>query len=369
MTSLILPPELAVVVPTRNERGNVEELLRRLDLALTNIRWEVLFVDDDSADGTADLVDEIGQRDARVRLLRRIGRRGLSSACIEGILATTAPYVAVIDGDLQHDETLLSSMLHAVRQQQLDIAVGSRMTEGGSYGDMPLYRRVLSKIATKAAKLVLKADLTDPMSGFFLVRRSSFTQLVPSLSGTGFKILLDIFASSPRGLRFAELPYRFRERFAGESKMDGQVIVEYGQLLLDKLLGRWLPVRFVLFGLVGGLGFLVHMAALALLFRTDLLNFEYSQALATMIAMTWNFGLNNIVTYRDRKLAGWRLVKGLLSFYVICSLGAVANVGVAVWLYADGTYAVWWLAAVAGTLVGSVWNYVMATLFTWRARA
>jgi dolichol-phosphate mannosyltransferase len=369
MTSLLLPPELAVVVPTRNERGNVEELLRRLDLALTNIRWEVLFVDDDSADGTADLVDEIGQRDARVRLMRRIGRRGLSSACIEGILATTAPYVAVIDGDLQHDETLLSSMLHAVRQQQLDIAVGSRMTEGGSYGDMPWHRRVLSKVATKAAGLVLKAELTDPMSGFFLVRRSSFTQLVPRLSGTGFKILLDIFASSPRRLRFAELPYRFRERFAGESKMDGQVIVEYGQLLLDKLLGRWLPVRFVLFGLVGGLGFLVHMAALALLFRTDLLNFEYSQALATMIAMTWNFGLNNVVTYRDRKLAGWRLVKGLLSFYVICSLGAVANVGIAVWLYADGTYAVWWLAAVAGTLVGSVWNYVMATLFTWRARA
>lgn len=368
MSLPLLPPELAVVVPTRNERGNVEELIRRLDIALQGLRWEVLFVDDDSADGTAALVEEIGQRDARVRVLRRIGRRGLSSACIEGILATTAPYAAVIDGDLQHDETLLPAMLAAVREQQLDIAVGSRMTAGGSYGTMSPYRKKLSQLATTAAGLVLKAELTDPMSGFFLVRRSSFTQLVPLLSGTGFKILLDIFASSPRRLRFVELPYQFRDRFAGESKMDGQVILEYGQLLLDKLLGRWLPVRFILFAIVGGLGFLVHMIALAALFRTGFASFEFSQSAATIIAMTWNFLLNNLFTYRDRKLQGWRMLQGLVSFYLICSLGALANVGVAVWLYSDGSYAAWWLAAVAGTLVGSVWNYVMASLFTWKAK-
>jgi dolichol-phosphate mannosyltransferase len=359
--------DLTIVVPTLNERENLEPLLAHVTAALGEVAWEIIFVDDDSADGTADRARTLAQRDARVRCLQRIGRRGLSTACIEGVLASASPYVAVMDGDLQHDERLLPQMLDVLRRKRVDLVIGSRYVAGGMIGEgFSNSRAYASSFATRLARLICKADVADPMSGYFMFRREVFESAMRSLSGQGFKILLDLMASSPQPLSVMELPYEFRKRRHGESKLDVLVAWEYGMLLADKLIGHIVPVRFALFALVGGLGLIVHMAMLWSCLTLLALSFTLAQATATTVAMTFNFFMNNLFTYRDRRLRGWRLARGLLSFYFICGLGGVANVGIASYLFrADQT---WWVAGIAGVIIGSVWNYAVSSIFTWNGR-
>jgi dolichol-phosphate mannosyltransferase len=356
-------PELSIIVPTFNERENVAELLQRLDNSLLSCSWEVIFVDDDSPDGTSTFVRQIAQRDSRVRCLQRIGRRGLSSACIEGMLASSAPYLAVIDGDLQHDESLLLPMLHALKSGDQDVVIGSRYISGGGVGAWDSSRADMSRHATSLSRLVVRADIKDPMSGFFMIRRDAFTAAVRNLSTIGFKILLDLFASSPQPLRFKELPYQFRSRQAGESKLDNRAKWDYGMLLLDKLIGHLIPVRFIAFIIVGGVGVVVHFIALTLMFKGLKIPFVPSQITATFVAMTANFVLNNLFTYRDVRLCGWRWLKGWATFILACSLGTVANVGISAYLFQRD--AGWTMAALAGITVGAVWNYATTRIYTW----
>jgi dolichol-phosphate mannosyltransferase len=363
---LVGPVELAVVLPTFNERDNVEPLIARLEEVLAGTEWEAIFVDDDSRDGTAEHVRAIARRKPYIRCVQRLGRRGLSTACIEGVLASSAPFLAVMDADLQHDETLLPRMLEMLKSSALDIVIGSRYAAGGGVGAWDLSRARISDLATRLSRLVVKAELSDPMSGFFMIRRPVFEAALRDLSGQGFKILIDLFASSPRPLAFAELPYQFRLRRHGESKLDTLVAWEYLQLLLDKLIGHLVPVRFALFAMIGGLGLVVHLAVLGLVLKFLGVDFTLAQSVATVTAMTSNFLLNNWFTYRDRRLRGWRLLRGLVSFYVVCSVGAIGNVGIAAYVFhADQA---WWLAGIAGAIVGSVWNYATSAVFTWRAR-
>jgi len=362
-----LPIELAVVIPTLNERENIAALVDRLCIVLAGIRWEAVFVDDDSPDGTADLVRELGQRQSNIRCVQRLGRRGLSSACIEGILASSTPFIAVMDADMQHEEALLPDMLAMIKDRELDVVVGTRYGASGSIGDWQRSRVVISTLASRLARLVVKAELTDPLSGFFMIARDAFAATMRGLSGQGFKILLDIFASSPRPLAFAELPFHFRRRINGKSKLDTLVAWEYLTLLLDKLAGPIIPVRFLLFAMIGGFGVLTHLATLWLAVYPFGIRFALGQAIATVIAMTGNFLLNNLFTYRDRRLCGRGLLTGLLSFYAVCGLGAVANVGIASHLFVVNHS--WWLAGLAGAAIGAVWNYAMSSVFIWRSRA
>jgi dolichol-phosphate mannosyltransferase len=354
---------LSIIVPTFNERSNIEELLRRIRATLGATGWEIIFVDDDSPDGTAGVVRHIAVRDSQVRVVQRIGRRGLSSACVEGMLASSAPVIAVMDADLQHDETRLKDMLSAV-EEGADMALATRYAKGGGVGEWDKARAGMSRFATTLSKLVLKQPVSDPMSGFFMLRRQVIDETVRDLSVIGFKILLDILASSRRVLVIAEVPYKFRDRFSGESKLDSAVLWEYGMLLADKLVGRYVPVRFVMFGLVGLLGVVVHMSILAALLRAFGTTFVVAQSAATVCAMVFNYSINNVLTYRDRRLSGWRWWLGLASFSLACSVGAVANVGVANFLF-ERNDAQWVLAALAGVAVGAVWNYAITQIYTW----
>jgi len=356
--------ELSIVVPTFNERDNVVELLQRLMQVLGNGSWEVVFVDDDSPDGTADLVRELARKNSRVRCLQRIERRGLSSACVEGMLSTSAPYLAVIDGDLQHDEQLLPRMLEILKNEDIDIVVGSRYAPGGDISDWDVKRARMSRIAMRLSRVLVPPELNDPMSGFFMMRRSVLQASAHRLSAIGFKILADLFASSTEKLRFRELPYRFRTRRAGESKLDSVTAWDYLMLLIDKLTGRVMPVRFVAFCIVGGLGVGVHFAALSSIRQMFGATFIQGQAAATLCAMTFNFALNNVLTYRDRQLRGWRWVRGWFSFVLACSVGGFANLGAAKVVY--DLHQGWATAAITGVLVGAVWNYAITTLLTWR---
>ncbi|MGZ3288665.1 MAG: glycosyltransferase [Xanthobacteraceae bacterium] len=362
----VATPALSVVVPTFNERDNVTTLFRRLEIALAGKAWEVIFVDDNSPDGTWNVVRGLARQDSRVRCIRRIGRRGLSGACIEGILASSAPYAAVIDADLQHDETRLPKMLALLEAEEADLVVGSRYIEGGSADSFDKQRAGASQFATEVARRVLRVKIADPMSGFFMIRRDRFEQLAPQLSTQGFKILLDIVATARGELRVREIPYTFGSRLHGESKLDTMVALDFLGLVLAKLTHDVVSLRFLLFAMVGSLGLFVHFAALYVALEAFDLPFPNAQGVAALCAMTSNFILNNFLTYRDQRLKGLAILRGLLLFYLVCSVGLLANVGVA-WSVFDQE-PIWWLAGAAGALMGVVWNYAMSGLFVWRKR-
>jgi dolichol-phosphate mannosyltransferase len=358
--------QLSVIVPTFNERDNVTPLFRRLEATLKGVAWEVIFVDDNSPDGTWDVVRALAREDSRVRCLRRIGRRGLSGACIEGILASSARCAAVIDADLQHDETQLPKMLALLQEGKADLVVGSRYIEGGSAESFNKQRAGASALATEVAKRVLRVQVADPMSGFFMIRRDRFEQLAPQLSTQGFKILLDVVATARGDLRVVEIPYAFGSRLHGESKLDSMVALDFLSLVLAKLTNDVVSLRFLLFAMVGSLGLFVHLAALFVTLKAFGFSFPHAQAFGALVAMTSNFILNNFLTYRDQRLKGFAILRGLLLFYLVCSVGLFANVGVAFSVYDQQP--IWWLAGAAGALMGVVWNYAMSGLFVWRKR-
>jgi dolichol-phosphate mannosyltransferase len=358
--------DVSVVVPTFNEAGNIAILVARVAQNLEGVGWEIVVVDDDSPDGTSDLARRIADGDRRVRIIQRIGRRGLASACIEGIQASTAPYVAVIDADLQHDETLLADMLAMLRARRADCVVGSRYLEDGEVTGWHRHRVAASRLATRLTTLLTRARLTDPMSGFFMIRRDAILPLIPRLSGIGFKILLDIVLTAPSSLRVVEMPYRFRPRERDQSKFDARAAYDFAYLIVDKTAGRWVPTRFLSFAAVGTFGLVVHLATVWFLFGLLRMGFQGAQIAATLVAMTSNFVLNNELTYRDRRLRGRDLLRGWVTFVLACSIGALANVAVATQLFAgDRT---WWLASSAGILVGAIWNYAATRICTWSPR-
>jgi dolichol-phosphate mannosyltransferase len=359
-------PELSIVVPTYNERANIPILVERLAHVLAGCDWEVLFVDDNSPDGTAAVARALGETDGRVRCMRRIGRRGLAGACLEGMLGSQARYLAVMDADLQHDEGLLAAMLERLRGGNCDLVVASRYLGGGSAAGLSKQRARASRFANMLVHRLLGIDLTDPMSGHFMIRREAFEPLAPAISSQGFKILLDILATKPGSLRVVELPSSFHERRHGESKLDSKVALDFAALLTAKLTNDAVSARFLLFCLVGTSGLVVHLLVLSLATQLAAIAFGAAQALATVCAITWNFVLNNMFTYRDQRLAGWRFLTGLLRFQVICAIGAISNVGIATWIYDYDSR--WWLAGLAGALIGTVWNFVVSAAFVWRQR-
>ena len=358
-------PELTIVVPTFNEKANIPLLVDRLAQLLTSCDWEVIFVDDNSPDGTAAAARAIGASDSRVRCIRRIGRRGLAGACLEGMLASQARYVAVMDADLQHDEGLLVPMLEALRAGRADVAVASRYLDGGSAAGLSKQRSRVSRGSNTLVRLLLGIDLTDPMSGHFMIRRDALEAIAPSLSTQGFKILLDILATARGSLRTIELPSTFRERQHGESKLDSKIALDFAALVTAKLTNDAVSARFLLFCMVGLTGIGIHLSILSALLITNL-SFGAAQAFATIGAIAWNFVLNNLFTYRDQRLTGWHFVTGLIRFQVICAIGAISNVGIATWIYDyDET---WWIAGLGGALIGTVWNFVVSAALVWRQR-
>jgi len=354
-------PELSVIVPAYRERDNIPLLLDALEQALAGLDWEAIVVADAADDGTEEVVRERAQRDRRLRIIQRIGRRGLASACIEGMLASSAPYLAVMDADLQHDETLLPKLLDAAKHDDAEVVVASRYMEGGSTGELAAERVRISRLASVLSSVLCKG-LTDPMSGFFVVRRSFLERVVRKLYGRGFKILLDMIAAARGHVKIAELPYKMRSRARGESKLGVRVIAEFFMLILYHLTGRLLPARFFLFGAVGVTGVGVQLAVLWLAFHGSG-EFLYSQIVATWVAMTSNFFLNNIFTYGDQRLRGARIWRGLISFYLACGIGAFINIALAEWLFLKSVP--YWAAGLTGALVASLWNFFTTASFTW----
>ena len=357
------PVDISVIVPTFNECGNVVELAERVAAALPEISWEIIFVDDDSPDGTAAAAWRLSRTDPRVRCIRRIGRRGLASACIEGMLSSNATFFAVMDADLQHDPSCLARMYEILAADKADLVIGSRYAPGGSVGGWDEKRLAMSRFATRLARAVTHQPLSDPMSGFFAIKREVFEDCVKNLSSIGFKILLDIVASSKKDTRIVEIPFVFSSRLTGESKLNTNVMWEYLLLILDKLFGKYIPVRFIAFAGIGVVGVAVHFLALGLMHKGMNIDFPVSQGVATVVAIVFNFTLNNLLTYADSTLRGFHWIQGLLSFLFICGIGAAANVGIASYLFSNDLS--WAVAALAGIALSAVWNYAVTARYTW----
>ena len=358
-------PRLSLVVPTFNEQENIEPVYRAVTRVLDGIDWEIIFVDDSSADATVDNILRLSDEDPRVRLIRRVGRRGLASACIEGMLASTADYAAVMDADLQHDESLLPLMLERLEADPgLDLVVGSRYCRGASTGDLARERVRISVWATRLSQLFARTDISDPMSGFFMLRLATLVDVAPELSGRGYKVLLDILMTSRQTWTVEELPYDMRARRQGDSKLDTRVAYDFFLLLADKTVGRYFPIRLLMFLMVGATGVIVQLVFVGLLHAVLGLEFVLATVIATGIAMTSNFLLNNWFTYNDLRLQGLALLRGYFSFVVACSIGAVINVFVAELSFQN--LGIWWIASLLGAVFGSIWNYTMSSILTWR---
>jgi dolichol-phosphate mannosyltransferase len=365
--SAIEAPTLSVVVPTYRESANIPVLFERIKTALDGLPWEMIVVDDDSPDGTADVAFALASADRRLRCLRRVNRSGLAGAVVEGWMSSSADFVAVIDGDLQHDETILPDMYRALAEGKGNLAIGTRVGIEAKTDGLSPTRRKLSDLGAWFFRRVVGAPITDPMSGFFMLRRDIVARLAPRLSADGFKILVDIVLSAGDELKIVEAPYRFRKRAAGESKLTPLVALDFVGLVGHHASGGLMPIRFVLFALVGAIGLVVHILALAALRSwSGTLDFISEQLFATLVAMASNFVLNNEITYRPYRFQGLSALGGFAAFAIGCSLGALANIDVASWLYKSNQ--TWWLSGLAGALLSVVWNYAVSTNLVWRNR-
>lgn len=356
-------PEISIVIPTFNERANIAPLVEAVGKVLGDIPWEMIIVDDDSPDQTFSEVIGLARTEPRLRCLRRVGRRGLSSAVIEGALVANGGVIAVMDADFQHDERILRAMYERLVATHADIVVATRYAEGGGIGEWDATRARMSDMATRMAGMLVGHQTSDPLSGFFMVRREIFSSVIYDLSQQGYKILLDIISSAHVPLKIEEIPYVFRTRQEGESKISVMVLAQFLFLMIEKLTHGLIPPRFALFSIVGGSGLAVHLLILNAL-KLAGFSFLPAQIGATGVAMVSNFILNNEFTYRDRRLTGLSFIAGLLLFCLVCSFGALANVGVA--QIAIGQVGNWSFAGLAGALMGAVFNFSAATSLVWR---
>jgi dolichol-phosphate mannosyltransferase len=356
-------PTFSIIVPTFNEAGNVWSLVEQLNVQLPDMGWEVIFVDDNSPDGTATVVREIGREHANVRCVHRIGRRGLSTACIEGMLASSAPYLAVMDCDLQHDPAVLQRMLGILMAGEVELVIGSRYVQGGDCGSFSQRRLRISRLATFLGRLLLPDDLKDPMSNFFALRRDLFDEVACGLSGLSFKILLDILLTARRKVRSCEIPIVLGERRAGESKFEIVVAWEFAMLLADKTIGRYMPVRFIPLAASGALATASYLSIFAIAQSFVGLSFALCGALAAIPSLVLNYWVSNLVTYRDRKRRGLKWLGGLVSFIASSSIGATANIALATYLFSKGVH--WFVAAAAGVLLWIVWNFTATNSYVW----
>ena len=362
---------LSLILPTYNEAENLPELLPKIEDTLKDIPHEVIIVDDDSPDGTWRTAQELGQKRDDVHVIRRVGRRGLSSAVIEGFLSAKGDVFAVMDADGQHDMSLLPKLYEAV-QKDGGIALGSRYTEGGSVGQWDERRHLLSRIATKLAIRLCKVKVSDPMSGFFAIRRQLFQGIVNHLNPKGFKILLDLLVHVPSSTKVTEVPFTFSERLHGESKLSRRVQLEFLEYLYDVTLGRYIPLTFVKYCIVGGLGVFVHLATyltvsgfLTTQHDLSLMGFRVSVLVAIEVAILFNFYLNNIWTFAVSRLRGLQALIGFAKYNLACVFGAVANYAVSSYLFSLGWHDLG--AVIIGAFTGVVWNYTMSRFFAWKA--
>ena len=370
--------KVTIVSPTYNEAANVPRLVQEVDAALSGMDYELLIADDNSPDQTWAVAQELAAQYLRVRVLRRTKDRGLSPAVIEGFLSSSSDYVGVIDADLQHNPAILPQMIAAL-DSGAEIAVASRYVEGGGTGTWNASRKFQSWVATKLAQTFLGVGISDPMSGYFILRRKDFNHIHNQLDSGGFKILLEICARLAPS-KVAEIPYTFRERVAGESKLSSKIILQYLEQLWNlSHFSRYISIGFIKFALVGASGTIVNLCAFLAFARLLGLRDWRISALATLVANLTNYLFNNAWTFVDRGHGGWSQLRGYISYLGLSLAGLTAStLTFAALTRAYGAYLHHnaskesYVAALGfqliAILIGTFFNYKLTSRFTWREK-
>jgi dolichol-phosphate mannosyltransferase len=359
-------PKVSIVLPTYNEKTNVVPISKHLLELDCLYNLEIIFVDDDSQDGTAEVVRELAHHHSEVRLIRRVGRAGLSSAIKEGILDATGDLVVVMDCDGQHDPATVLAALRQLQETGADLLIGSRFHPEAKILGLSAKRERNSIWANAVARFSLPGyrQLTDYMSGFFVCRLQAVLPYVRLIDVNGFKFLYELLAISGGRLKVAEVPLQFLPRISGESKLNLAVVWDLGISILHTLLLRSVPRRAISFALVGATGIATHLLIYFLIRHFFEATFEVAQLFSVVGAASTNFLINNILTFRNQQLKSWSLLLGLLRFLLVTSMGMVANVGVSSALY-HRTTGQPLVAMFAGIAVDFVWKYAASSRFVW----
>ncbi len=357
-------PALSVILPTYNEAENLPILLDRLTDLLADLDYEIVVVDDNSPDGTWAIAEEWAGRSRRIRSIRRVTDRGLSSAVMAGMEVARGRVLAVMDSDLQHDEAALIDVVSPVLDGEADVSLGSREVDGGSYGEWGRWRRFVSWGGAQLAKRLLGVPVSDPMSGFFAVSRERYVAVSDQVNPRGFKILLEFLARGGRPT-VAEVGYGFRDRMHGETKLSSGVIGAYLVALIDLVVGRVVSATFTAYALVGLLGATVRFSTLLLATAAGL---SWAALLAFQLSVLSNYVFNNAFTFAGQRRRGLRAVSGFVPFQLIALHGLLVQAGLATVLGADAselaTTAIW--IQLVGIGLATTGNYHLNRAITWR---
>ena len=358
---------ISIIIPTFNEVKNIKDLIVHLMLLLINFDYEIIVVDDDSPDGTAEEINQLMKTNKKIHLINRIGRSGLSSAIKEGLIFAKGEYSVVLDGDGQHDPNCVLEMIGEIKKSKFDIIVGSRFLKKSKLTGLSEERSLSSKLANKIARISLPkkySNLTDYLSGCFCLKNKKTNNLVRRIEINGFKFLYELLAISKGNLLIKEIPLFFKERNYGQSKLDLAVVWDFLISILHNFGFRILPRRAISFGLVGISGVFVQLLITLILTKIILLDFKSALPFSVVCAASSNFLINNMLTFRTNRLRNFALIRGLLKFLLVASLPVIANVGIAsaVYLYISTDTLI---AQLAGIAIVYAWNYLASSLFVW----
>ncbi len=359
--------QLSVVLPTYNERDNILPILRKILSLGGDFDLEILVIDDNSTDGTPELVKEISMNERRIRLIRRLGRSGLASAIKEGILDSSSNLIAIMDSDGQHEPIAILNAVRKLTDEGLDLVSGSRFLGNSEIYGLSQARTDGSSIANNFARFSLPkahGHLTDYMSGFLVMNLNSCMPFIYKVDVNGFKFLYELLAVSKGKLKIKEIPLKFQPRNYGSSKLDLAIFWDFLISLLHTFSLRLIPRRAISFGLVGATGVLVQLISTHILMTSIRLDFVEALPISVVIAATSNYIINNALTFRAQRLKRWKLIRGLLKFLLVASLPVIANVGLATTFYSMiANNAIW--AQLSGIFVVFIWNYAASSRFVW----
>ncbi|MES2615035.1 MAG: glycosyltransferase [Bdellovibrionota bacterium] len=356
-------PQLSIIIPTYNESQNIPVLMDRISQRLAAVDKEVIIVDDNSPDKTWEIARNLSSTYPWIRVIRRLHDRGLSSAVLAGFAVAEGDYLAVMDADLQHDEQILPQFIEQFLLGA-DIVVGSRKVEGGGVQDWSVIRKFISWVATVMAKIALRHPVTDPMSGFFALRKEVYSAHKNEINPKGFKILLEFLARA-KNSNIQEVGYTFKGRVYGESKLSHKVIFDYLKALYELSIGHYIPVRFLKYAIVGFSGLIVSSL---ILFICKQIGFSTAESVAASIEVSiiTNFILNNYWTFKENQLKKpWPLFRGFVTFQAICLSGAIINQAITL-KFSAGDAMNLYIANALGYIVAAVWNYAINVGITWK---
>ena len=358
---------ISIIIPTFNEIQNIIPLVQKIKVSLNSkINWEIIFVDDNSPDKTYEKIKSLKKDYSNIKVIKRLNERGLAGAVLTGLNSCSYEQIIIMDADLQHDPIFILKLLNKMYQNEASIVVASRFIKDSKSNNFHILREIGSKTMIKVFNLFSSIKLYDPMSGFFIIKKDLFLKISKNLSSDGYKILADIILNIPKNVKVSQIPIDFKQRHAGESKMNLKVLWDLLLVIIHSFLKKYVPREYLSYIGVGMIGLSFHVMSLYLLYKIIDISFLISHLIATLIAIFVNYTLNNILTFYNNNLMGIKWLLGLINYYIFCSYGIFISFAIAKTLI--GFNFNWFIAGLVGAFTASVWNFSMSKFIIWHKK-